>query len=250
MLAEAEARQSRFAAAGATSLAAYQRTAGPLPAIALVVDEFIDLAALAGLRSLFYRALLRLASKGAALGIYLILAATNPKAEVINTLIRANCSTRLAFRCAERRQSEAILEQPGAEALPAIPGRMLARLPGRSGLLELQAYYVESLPQTAGPALTEEERALVEYALEHLGGAFPVGQLAEAFRGRLTAWRIRQVAEEWERRVADPPAPRHRPPPCHRRAPGGRWAGPHRHTGRIGRIGPHRDRTGGAMKGG
>lgn len=201
VLTEAEARQSRFAAVGANSLAAYQRaTRQPIPAMVLVVDEFIDLAVLAGMRSPFYRSLLRLASKGAGLGIYLVLAATNPKAEIVNTLIRANCATRLAFRCAERRQSEAILEQAGAEDLPAVPGRMLARLPGRPGLLELQAYYVEALPQTAGPALTEEERALVEYAIQHLGGAFPVGQLAEAFRGRMTAWRIRTLAEEWERR--------------------------------------------------
>ncbi|WP_376791492.1 FtsK/SpoIIIE domain-containing protein [Thermoflexus sp.] len=200
ILGEAEARQGRFAATGATSLAAYRKAVGMLPAVVLVVDEFVDLAVLAGLRSPLYRSLLRLASKGAGLGIYLILAATNPKAEIINTLIRANCSTRLAFRCAERRQSEAILEQPGAEALPPIPGRMLARLPGRPRLLELQAYFVEALPSVGGPTLRPEERELVAYAVERLGGTFPIGQLAEAFKGKLSAWRIRQIAEEWERR--------------------------------------------------
>ena len=201
VLNEAEARQARFAAVGATNLAAYVRAAGPLPVLVLVVDEFIDLAVLAGPRSPFYRSLLRLASKGAGLGIYLVLSATNPKAEVINTLIRANCSTRVAFRCAERRQSEAILEVAGAEVLPAVPGRLLARLPGSNRLVELQGYYVEGAPSAeAGPVLSEEERELVVYAVERLGGAFPVGQLAEAFRGRMTAWRIRVLAEEWERR--------------------------------------------------
>jgi len=201
VLNEAEARQFRFAAVGATNLAAYVRAAGPLPVLVLVVDEFIDLAVLAGPRSPFYRSLLRLASKGAGLGIYLVLSATNPKAEVINTLVRANCSTRVAFRCAERRQSEAILETAGAEGLPAVPGRMLVRLPGSNRLVELQGYYVEGTPSAGtGPVLSDEERELVAYAVERLDGAFPVGQLAEAFRGRMTAWRIRMLAEDWERR--------------------------------------------------
>ncbi len=199
VLNEAESRQKRFSAAGATSWLAYRQKAEDLPLIVLVVDEFIDLAVLAGLRSPFYRNLLRLASKGAGMGVYLVLAATNPKAEVINTLIRANCSTRIAFRCAERRQSEAILEVPGAEELPPVPGRALVRFPGGVRLREVQSYYVE-LPGPREPELGEVERALVRYAVEHLDGKFPVNQLAEAFRGKVTAWRIRLLAEDWERR--------------------------------------------------
>jgi hypothetical protein len=172
-----------------------------------------------------------------------VLSATNPKAEVINTLIRANCSTRVAFRCAERRQSEAILETAGAEGLPAVPGRMLVRLPGSNRLVELQGYYVEGAPSAGtGPVLSDEERELVAYAVERLGGAFPVGQLAEAFRGRMTAWRIRTAGGGLGAAgVADPSAPRHGPAPGDGCVAGGGGAGPHRRTGRTGRIGPHRE---------
>jgi hypothetical protein len=49
-------------------------------------------------------------------------------------------------------------------------------------------------------ALTEDERALVCYALEHLGGKFNIRDLAEAFKGRISQRRIEQLSRAWEAR--------------------------------------------------
>jgi hypothetical protein len=46
--------------------------------------------------------------------------------------------------------------------------------------------------------LTDDERALVRYALEHLGGKFNIRDLAEAFRGCISQRRIEQLSRHWE----------------------------------------------------
>jgi hypothetical protein len=48
--------------------------------------------------------------------------------------------------------------------------------------------------------LTDDERALVCYALENLGGKFNIRDLAEAFRGRISQRRIEQLSQQWEAR--------------------------------------------------
>jgi len=142
-------------------------------------------------------------------GIVLVLATQNPKAEVLNTLIRGNLSTRIAFRVATPMHSRTILGTKGAERLPRdIRGRMLARLD--ADLLELQGFLVSdaeilALVQRLGggavaPRLEPIECDLVAYAVEHLDGGFKIGELARAFADdeRTSAWRIRKLAERWE----------------------------------------------------
>ena len=112
-----------------------------LPLILVVIDEVSDIALQCGLRSAFYKNLIRLSSKGAAFGLILVLATQNPKAEVLNTLIRGNMSTRIAFRVSSAEHSRTILGTGGAQKLPrTIRGRMLARLD--ESLVELQGFYV------------------------------------------------------------------------------------------------------------
>ena len=48
--------------------------------------------------------------------------------------------------------------------------------------------------------LSAEERELVRYALEHLGGKFNIRALAEAFRGRVSQRRIERLSRQWEAR--------------------------------------------------
>ena len=106
-----------------------------------MIDEVSDIALQCGLRSAFYKNLIRLSSKGAAFGLILVLATQNPKAEVLNTLIRGNMSTRIAFRVSSVEHSRTILGLGGAQKLPrTIRGRMLARLD--ESLVELQGFYV------------------------------------------------------------------------------------------------------------
>ena len=99
LAAELDRRRALFTRAGVKSLARYNECAAdPLPLILLIVDEVTDIALSAGLKSSFYTDLIRLASKGRAFGLAIVLATQNPKAEVLNTLIRGNMSTRISFR--------------------------------------------------------------------------------------------------------------------------------------------------------
>jgi hypothetical protein len=209
LVAELDRRRALFARAGAKDLPGYNRRAGdPLPLILLIVDEVTDIALAAGLKSPFYTDLIRLASKGRAFGLAILLATQNPKAEVLNTLIRGNMSTRVAFRVATADHSRVILGQSGAQTLPrTIRGRLAARLD--RGLETLQGFYIteenlarrlEALRGRPPSPLTELEEEMVDYTMAHLAGKFHIHKLAAAFKGRIGMKRIWKLAKNWELR--------------------------------------------------
>jgi len=209
LAAELDRRRALFSRAGAKSLARYNaRAADRLPLILLVVDEVTDIALSAGLKSSFYSDLIRLTSKGRAFGLAIVLATQNPKAEVLNTLIRGNMSTRISFRVATAEHSRVILGESGAQQLPrTIRGRLMARLD--RGLETLQGFYiteeaikrlVRGLRGSRPSLLTELEEQMVRYAMAHLGGKFHIHQLAAAFKGQMGMKRIWRLAKKWELR--------------------------------------------------
>ena len=95
-----------------------------MPYIVTVVDEYADLTmsvggggdAKAQSRSIS-TSIIRLAQKGRAAGIHIILATQRPSVDVITGLIKANFPTRIAFRVISRIDSSTILDSPGAEKL-------------------------------------------------------------------------------------------------------------------------------------
>ena len=95
-----------------------------LPYIVTIVDEYADLTmsvggggdAKAQARSIS-TSIIRLAQKGRAAGIHIILATQRPSVDVITGLIKANFPTRIAFRVISRIDSSTILDSPGAEKL-------------------------------------------------------------------------------------------------------------------------------------
>ncbi|MBR4755407.1 MAG: DNA translocase FtsK 4TM domain-containing protein [Bacteroidales bacterium] len=95
-----------------------------LPYIVTVVDEYADLTmsvggagdAKAQARSIS-TSIIRLAQKGRAAGIHIILATQRPSVDVITGLIKANFPTRIAIRVISRIDSSTILDSPGAEKL-------------------------------------------------------------------------------------------------------------------------------------
>ncbi|MBC7249302.1 MAG: DNA translocase FtsK [Anaerolineae bacterium] len=208
LIAEMERRQSLFTAIMARNLVSYNAKADePLPLVIAVIDEVTDIALQAGLRSPFYTNLIRLASKAGSFGIVLVLATQNPKAEVLNTLIRGNMSTRIAFRVATPEHSRVILGVGGAQNIPqTIRGRMMARLDARP--VELQGYLVDDdvvkaitnrLRAQPPSPLSTEEAQLVLYAMHYLDGLFKIRELHEAFPG-LSYRRIKRISQRWERR--------------------------------------------------
>jgi DNA segregation ATPase FtsK/SpoIIIE-like protein len=176
--------------------------------VLVVIDEVSDIALQCGLRSAFYKHLIRLASKGAAFGVTLILATQNPKAEVLNTLVRGNMSTRIAFRVSTAEHSRTILGRSGAQDLPrTVRGRMLARLD--DALVQLQGFYVSDADVLGlacrwnaghGPELSPTECALVRHALVELQGGFPIGRLYQTFKGRISHRQLVKLGQIWESR--------------------------------------------------
>ena len=95
-----------------------------LPYIVCVVDEYADLTMTIGASpetraasKSITNSIIRLAQKGRAAGIHVILATQRPSVDVISGIIKSNFPMRIAFRVASRVDSMTILDAPGAEKL-------------------------------------------------------------------------------------------------------------------------------------
>lgn len=95
-----------------------------LPYIVVVIDEYADLimsGKMGGesksIAKNIMDAIIRLAQKGRAAGIHVIIATQRPSVDVITGLIKANFPTRIAFRVSQRTDSSTIIDSPGAERL-------------------------------------------------------------------------------------------------------------------------------------
>lgn len=95
-----------------------------LPYLVVVIDEYADLTMSGGAGSDARKAakqiessIVRLAQKGRAAGIHVIIATQRPSVNVITGLIKANFPTRIAFRVTSRIDSNTILDTSGAENL-------------------------------------------------------------------------------------------------------------------------------------
>ncbi|AMQ20896.1 FtsK/SpoIIIE domain-containing protein [Geobacillus sp. JS12] len=127
-------------------------TGKSIPRIVVVFDEFADFMSQdKETAKRVETAIQRLGQKARAAGIHLIICTQYPKAEIVNTKIRANLPGRLALKAADGVASHVIIDQEGAEKL-AGKGDFLAKV-GSDGVIRGKS-----------PFLTPEvKRALLKY---------------------------------------------------------------------------------------
>ena len=134
-----------------------------LPYLVVIIDEYADLAMSGGtgseaknMQKSIMGSIVRLAQKGRAAGIHVVIATQRPSVDVITGLIKANFPSRIAFRVTTRVDSNTILDNTGAE-----------KLIGRGDML----YYagVETERIQCGYISNEEINAITEFIGEQQG---------------------------------------------------------------------------------
>lgn len=127
---EMERRYERLATLGVRNLAEAHVKGERTEWIVVAVDELADLIMQdKGNEEL----LVRLAQKGRAAGVHLILATQRPEAKTFSGLLRTNCPVRIALRVARASESKIIMDEAGAERLQGA-GDMIFRGGDGSGI--------------------------------------------------------------------------------------------------------------------
>jgi DNA segregation ATPase FtsK/SpoIIIE-like protein len=116
------------------------RPNAPIRPLIVVIDEYADLVAVLPKkeRDQFDLVISRLAARGRNVGIHLVIATQRPTTDVITGNIKANMPCRISFSLPSGRDSQVILDEPGAERLLR-KGDMLLLVEGH--LTRLQGYF-------------------------------------------------------------------------------------------------------------
>ncbi len=107
-----------------------------MPILVVIVDELADLM-MTEARKDVETSIARIAQKGRAAGIHMVIATQRPSREIVTGVIRANLPTKIAFTVSKRVDSQVILDQTGAETLLG-RGDMLYLPPGVGGPERIQ----------------------------------------------------------------------------------------------------------------
>ena len=119
----------------------YGETVPPkLPILIIIIDELADIM-MTDAKSDVETSICRIAQKGRAAGVHLVIATQSPRKEVVTGLIKANIPTKIAFRVSNGMDSRVILDAVGAEKLLG-NGDMLFNPPGAAVLERIQGAYV------------------------------------------------------------------------------------------------------------
>lgn len=227
LLDDLDRRARLMQSVGARNLAGYNELSDrPLPLHLVIIDELTDLTLAAGGPRLdLFKKLIHCASTGRALGVLFVLATQSPRAEIVNSNLKAAMNTRIAFRTASRTDSRVILDRPDAASISRrTPGRCVAVL--GDGLERLQGYHVtddvlaslqgaHSASEDHGDGLlSEKERWVLNIARYDLAGVFAVDAIYDRTgpksEGGVSYRWLKETAKKWEARgwlASDPANP-------------------------------------------
>jgi S-DNA-T family DNA segregation ATPase FtsK/SpoIIIE len=154
LVAEMERRNRLLAEAGVTKLSHYNRKVAPherLPRIWLFHDELADWMLIDEYRDAVETNVTRLGVKARAAGINLILVTQRPDKDALPMQLRANLSNRLVLKVADKRNSELVLDEAGAERLLG-RGHLAAKLSGEGKVILAQVPFAneDEIAELAG----------------------------------------------------------------------------------------------------
>ncbi len=111
-----------------------------LPLLVIIIDELADIM-MTEAKGDVETSICRIAQKGRAAGIHLVIATQTPRKDIITGVIKANLPTKIAFRVTSGIDSRVILDTVGAEKLLG-RGDMLFLAPGGEGMERVQGTMV------------------------------------------------------------------------------------------------------------
>jgi S-DNA-T family DNA segregation ATPase FtsK/SpoIIIE len=112
-----------------------------MPLLLVIIDELADIM-MTDSKSEVETSIARIAQKGRAAGVHIVIATQRPSTNIITGVIKANLPTRIAFRVGSIVDSRVILDQKGAETLLG-RGDMLFIPPGSAVLDRIQGAWVD-----------------------------------------------------------------------------------------------------------
>ena len=120
--------------------AAWARIPKKLPYMVFVIDELADL--MMQHREV-EQSIIRIAQKARAVGMHLVLATQDPRAEVVTGLIKANMPCKVCFKVGSVTNSRIVIDGKGGELLLG-QGDMLVRPNGASELSRAQGTFIDT----------------------------------------------------------------------------------------------------------
>jgi len=112
-----------------------------LPYIVIIIDELADIM-MTEYKQDVETSIARIAQKGRAAGIHMIIATQTPRTTIITGAIKANIPTRIALQVSSQVDSRVIIDGQGAEKLLG-KGDMLFTPPGSSNLERVQGTFIQ-----------------------------------------------------------------------------------------------------------
>ena len=152
---EMERRYRQLAAAGVKKLVDYnnrpasdveictpdgQPIPEKLPYLVIIIDELADLMMTEAKKDV-ETSIVRIAQKGRAAGIHLVLATQRPSTNIITGVIKGNLPSRFCFQVRSRVDSQVVLDATGAEKLLGM-GDMLLMSPSSMNIERVQGAFV------------------------------------------------------------------------------------------------------------